>query len=154
LGRENWAREEGESLIAEIREHLVAASEGEAGEGEAREGEAGEGEAPAEPSRRGKGSAGASPSHVEAALAALARLQAISKPFLNWAGKAERLSFDVPTLPLFVHERLSTKAIIETLTGHRRSKETQKTIFEMFADPEHSVTDQVLRAYEYRWAIC
>jgi hypothetical protein len=27
------------------------------------------------------------------------------------AGKAERLSFDVPTLPLFVHERLSTKAI-------------------------------------------
>ena len=34
----------------------------------------------------------------------------MSGPFLNWAGKAERLSFDVPTLPLFVHERLSTKA--------------------------------------------
>jgi adenine-specific DNA-methyltransferase len=30
-------------------------------------------------------------------------LKAMSKPFLNWAGKAERLSFDVPTLPLFVH---------------------------------------------------
>jgi hypothetical protein len=37
----------------------------------------------------------------------------MSVPFLNWAGKAERLSFDVPTLPLFVHERLSTKGIIE-----------------------------------------
>jgi len=36
-----------------------------------------------------------------------------------WAGKAERLSFDVPTLPLFVHERLSTKGIIETLKGHK-----------------------------------
>ena len=38
----------------------------------------------------------------------LGNLKAISRPFLNWAGKAERLSFDVPTLPLFVHERLST----------------------------------------------
>jgi adenine-specific DNA-methyltransferase len=26
------------------------------------------------------------------------KLKALSKPFLNWAGKAERLSFDVPTL--------------------------------------------------------
>lgn len=77
-------------------------------------------------------------------------LRAIGKPFLNWAGKAERLSFDVPTLPLFVHERLSTKAIIETLTGHRRNKETQGTLFDLYGDPEHSVTDQVLKAYEHR----
>jgi hypothetical protein len=41
----------------------------------------------------------------------MARLRALSRPFLNWTGKAERLSFDVPTLPLFVHERLSTRAI-------------------------------------------
>lgn len=40
-------------------------------------------------------------------------LARMSKPFLDWAGKAERLSYDVPTLPLFVHERLSTKAILE-----------------------------------------
>ena len=46
---------------------------------------------------------------------AVRQLKGLSKPFLNWAGKAERLSFDVPTLPLFVHERLSTKAILETL---------------------------------------
>ena len=38
--------------------------------------------------------------------AATRELKALSKPFLNWAGKAERLSFDVPTLPLFIHERL------------------------------------------------
>ena len=37
-------------------------------------------------------------------------LRAMQEPFLNWAGKAERLSFDVATLPLFVHERLSTEA--------------------------------------------
>jgi adenine-specific DNA-methyltransferase len=38
---------------------------------------------------------------IEEAKSAGAELKALSKPFLNWAGKAERLSFDVPTLPLF-----------------------------------------------------
>jgi len=75
------------------------------------------------------------------------RLKRIEKPFLNWAGKAERLSFDVPTLPLFVHERLSTKAILETLKGHKRDR--QLSLFDLFGDPQHTVADQVLRAYEY-----
>ena len=44
-------------------------------------------------------------------------------PQLQWAGKAERLSFDVPTLPLFVHERLSTQAILETVGRHKRRPE-------------------------------
>ena len=74
----------------------------------------------------------------------------MSRPFLNWAGKAERLSFDVPTLPLFVHERLSTKAIVETLRGHKRDKLTQGTMFDLFGDPHHSITDQITRAYEYQ----
>jgi len=85
---------------------------------------------------------------LEEAKAAAERLKALSKPFLNWGGKAERLSFDVPTLPLFVHERLSTKAIIETLEAHKRDRQT--TMFDLFGDPQHSVTDQVLRAYEHR----
>ncbi len=75
------------------------------------------------------------------------QLRRLGKPLLNWAGKAERLSFDVPTLPLFIHERLSTKAIIETLKGHRRDPQME---LELFADPQHSITDQVLRAYEHR----
>jgi len=79
---------------------------------------------------------------------AIQALKRLSRPFLEWAGKAERLSFDVPTLPLFVHERLSTKAILETLKGHRRDR--QASLFELFADPQHSVTDQVLKAYEYQ----
>ena len=60
---------------------------------------------------------------------AVERLRRLQAPFLNWSGKAERLSFDVPTLPLFVHERLSTTAIIETLTTHRR-KVAQVDMFE------------------------
>ena len=79
---------------------------------------------------------------------ALRKLKSLSKPFLNWAGKAERLSFDVPTLPLFIHERLSTKAIIETLAGHKTDK--QEDMFALFGDPQHSITDQVLKAYEYQ----
>jgi len=75
-------------------------------------------------------------------------LKAISKPFLNWAGKAERLSFDVPTLPLFIHERLSTKAIIETLVSHKKDK--QIDFLDLFGDPKHSITEQVLKAYEYK----
>lgn len=76
------------------------------------------------------------------------KLKKLSKPFLNWAGKAERLSFEVPTLPLFVHERLSTAAIVETLRSHKRDK--QIDMFDLFGDPQHSVTDQVLKAYEYQ----
>ncbi|MGH7961964.1 MAG: DNA methyltransferase, partial [Candidatus Binatia bacterium] len=85
---------------------------------------------------------------LEDAKQAADELRRLSHPFLNWAGKAERLSFDVPTLPLFVHERLSTKAIIETLQAHER--DPQKDFFELFGDPQHSITDQVLRAYEHR----
>jgi adenine-specific DNA-methyltransferase len=84
---------------------------------------------------------------LEEAKSAAAELKALSKPFLNWVGKAERLSFDVLTLPLFIHERLSTKAIIETLKGHRRDPQME---LELFADPQHSIADQVLRAYEHR----
>ncbi|OIP88160.1 MAG: site-specific DNA-methyltransferase [Syntrophaceae bacterium CG2_30_58_14] len=86
--------------------------------------------------------------NLEEAKTAAERLKAISRPFLNWTGKAERLSFDCPTLPLFIHERLSTKAIIETLQAHRRDK--QVDMFDLFGDPRHSVADQILRAYEHR----
>lgn len=86
---------------------------------------------------------------VGTAKAAASKLKAMSKPFLNWAGKAERHQFDVPTLPLFVHERLSTQAIIETLKGHRRDKEQPKQM-DLFGDPGHDITDQVLKAYEHK----
>jgi adenine-specific DNA-methyltransferase len=83
---------------------------------------------------------------LETAKAAASKLKAMSKPFLNWAGKAERLSFNVPTLPMFVHERLSTKAIIETLKSHKK----QLDFSDLFGDPRHSIADQILKAYEYR----
>jgi len=77
---------------------------------------------------------------------AVERLKALSRPFLDWAGKAERLSFDVPTLPLFIHERLSTKAILETLKGHERDRQME---LQLFADPQLPLHQQ-LEAYEHR----
>ena len=77
-----------------------------------------------------------------------AGLKALSEPFLDWAGKAERLSFEVPTLPLFVHERLSTAAILETLKGHTRDR--QINMFDLFGERDLSIRDRLLKAYEHQ----
>ncbi len=52
----------------------------------------------------------------------------------------------MPTLPLFVHERLSTKAILETLTGHERDRQME---MQLFADPQLPLHQQ-LEAYEHK----
>ena len=86
---------------------------------------------------------------LESAKVAAKKLKALSQPFLNWTGKAERLSFDVLSLPLFVHERLSTRAIIETLKSHKKGGH-QLSLLDLFSDPQWSITDQILKAYEYQ----
>jgi adenine-specific DNA-methyltransferase len=80
---------------------------------------------------------------VEDARAAAEELKRISSPFLNWAGKAERNSFSVPTLPLFVHERLSTEAILKSVQTHKQQ-------LDLFADPKLDLAERVLRAYEHK----
>jgi adenine-specific DNA-methyltransferase len=72
-------------------------------------------------------------------------LKDISKPFLNWAGKAERHQIDIPSVPLFVHEHHSTKAILAGIR-HRRAKGLS---LDLFGDPNMDVTDQ-LAAYEHK----
>jgi len=57
---------------------------------------------------------------TDEARAAAEELKRLSSPFLNWAGKAERNSFSVPTLPLFTHERLSTEAILKSVQTHKQ----------------------------------
>src|SRR5215213_1720616 len=43
-------------------------------------------------------------------------------PQLQWAGKAEHTSFEVPTVSLHVHERIDPRTIIEAV---RRRHETE-----------------------------
>jgi adenine-specific DNA-methyltransferase len=75
----------------------------------------------------------------------VARLKSLTQPFLNWAGKAERQQISVPTIPLFVHERHSTQAILETLDSYKASG----TTLDLFGDPALDVTDK-LDAYEHK----
>lgn len=44
--------------------------------------------------------------------AALEQLKTMQSPFLNWAGKAERTSFEVDTVSLHVHERIDPATIL------------------------------------------
>ncbi|WP_018240841.1 site-specific DNA-methyltransferase [Ensifer sp. BR816] len=74
-----------------------------------------------------------------------ARLRSLTKPFLNWTGKAERQQVTVPTLPLFVHERHSTQAILETLKSHK----ALGTNLDLFGDINLDVADK-LDAYEHK----
>src|SRR6516164_4075445 len=80
---------------------------------------------------------------VEEARTAGDELKPISSPFLNWAGKAERNSFNVPTLPLFVHERLSTEAILKSVQTHKQQ-------LDLFADTKLDLAERVLRSYKHK----
>lgn len=82
---------------------------------------------------------------VQSLKAAAELLQALSQPFLNWAGKAERNQISVPTVPLFVHERHSTKAILDGIKNRR----AKGTTLDLFGDGGLDVTDK-LDAYEHK----
>jgi adenine-specific DNA-methyltransferase len=51
---------------------------------------------------------------------AVDQFRRLGKPFLDWAGKAERLSFDVPTLPLFIPPLGGRRTTEKGLYVHRR----------------------------------
>jgi len=81
---------------------------------------------------------------LESARAASDLLKRLTRPFLNWTGKAERHQIFVPTVPLFVHERHSTKAILEGI----RFRRARGTNLDLFGDPVLDIGER-LDAYEY-----
>jgi adenine-specific DNA-methyltransferase len=82
---------------------------------------------------------------VTSVLDAVHMLEQIGKPFLNWAGKAERHEIRVPTAPLFVHERHSTKAVLD---GIRYRKARGQTL-DLFGDVGMDIREN-LEAYEHK----
>lgn len=84
--------------------------------------------------------------NLDEARRAAEKLKKLSQPFLNWAGKAERGSFSVPTLPLFVHERLSTKAVLNTLKRHRRNR---PMTLDLFGESDKTIGEKIRGAYEH-----
>ena len=50
-------------------------------------------------------------------------------PSLRWAGKAERTSFEVPTVSLHVHERMEPRTILEAVRKGNGESEPQPSLF-------------------------
>ena len=67
-------------------------------------------------------------------------------PQLVWAGKAEHTSFEVDTVSLHIHERVSTAAVLRAV----RREEVQRTLF---SDPQFGL-DKELEFYQHEmdWA--
>ncbi|MBN1505694.1 MAG: site-specific DNA-methyltransferase [Sedimentisphaerales bacterium] len=77
---------------------------------------------------------------AEDAKAALAELKKRQEPYLNWAGKAERTSFEVPTVSLHVHERIDPKTIIEAV---RKKNGQQQQGWFGFIDEERPLREAI-----------
>lgn len=57
-------------------------------------------------------------------------------PQLQWAGKAEHTSFEVPTVSLHVHERIDPKTIVEAVgSGQGAVDSGQMSLFEVEKKP-------------------
>lgn len=84
--------------------------------------------------------------NLDQAKRAAEKLKNMSQPFINWSGKAEREKVSVPTLPLFVHERLSTEAVLNTLKRHKRDRQQ---ILDLFGEGEKSIGEKIRGAYEH-----
>jgi len=55
-------------------------------------------------------------------------------PTLVWAGKAERTSFEIPTVSLHVHERIDPRSIIEAVRKKNGSDYEQLSLFRSLAE--------------------
>ncbi len=72
-------------------------------------------------------------------------------PTLQWAGKAEKLSFEVPTVSLHVHERIEPASIIRTVT--KKDRNPRLPLF--FGDPaENPPLREAVQFYKHphKWS--
>jgi len=69
------------------------------------------------------------------------------EPSLQWAGKAERAPFEVPTVSLHVHERIESRTIIEAVKKGNGSEKQMP----LFASPEQNPPlRQAVEFYQHR----
>ena len=55
-------------------------------------------------------------------------------PMLQWAGKAQRASFDIPTVSLHVHERIDPRSVIEAVRKKNGEDFVQGSLFSMLEE--------------------
>ena len=69
-------------------------------------------------------------------------------PELSWAGKAEHMAFEVPTVSLHVHERIDPRTIVEAVRKRNGDPASQHSLFE---DPaENPPIRQAIDFYRHR----
>lgn len=68
-------------------------------------------------------------------------------PTLQWAGKSEHTSFEVPTVSLHVHERIDPRTIIEAVEKEDPAAEQQPALFE--TPEENPPLRQAIDFYEH-----
>lgn len=69
-------------------------------------------------------------------------------PCLQWAGKAERTSFEIPTLSLHVHERIDPRSIIEAVRRKNGKDFVQGSLFSLLE--ENPPLRQAIDFYKHR----
>lgn len=68
-------------------------------------------------------------------------------PQLLWAGKAERASFEIPVVPLYIHERITPKSIISIL------QKTRQHQLRLFDEAEYPLEKRIdFYKHEMEWA--
>lgn len=73
-------------------------------------------------------------------------------PQLQWSGKAERLSFDVPTVSLHVHERIDPRTIINQARRRDSGTKRQKSIFEYLDENQPLRTAMRFYQHPHGWS--
>ena len=73
-------------------------------------------------------------------------------PQLVWAGKAERTSFELPTVSLHVHERIDPRTIIEAVRRRNGNSDPQLSLFSL--PEENPPLRQAIEFYqhEHNWS--
>ena len=69
-------------------------------------------------------------------------------PSLQWAGKAEHTSFDVPTVSLHVHERIDTRTVVETVRKRNGNGGEQLSLFQ--TKEENPPIREAIEFYKHR----
>ena len=72
---------------------------------------------------------------MEEAKLVFEELKKCQQPYLNWAGKAEHTTFEVPTVSLHVHERMDPRSIIDAVRKKNGQPDQQLSLF---ASPEEN----------------
>ena len=65
----------------------------------------------------------------QSAKTALKQLKKMQESYLNWTGKAEQTSFEVPTVSLHTHEKIDSRAVIEQVRKTNSVNYEQRSLF-------------------------